>query len=95
MNNIYAISIFSAEAMNRIIKIEADDNEMRNFLRDKINSVLKYFSPFVSIDYCFESLKEYLPSHIYKLKLGRGGNHIWISNEENQRLAIIEFRPLY
>lgn len=31
-------------------------------------------------------------ANVIQAKVGRGGNHVWISNPDNERIAIITFR---
>jgi len=53
-----------------------------------INRVLTAVSVFSTLETVYEALKKSIDNTIH-FKSGRGGNHLWVSNWNNERLIVI------
>jgi fido (protein-threonine AMPylation protein) len=76
--------------MNTIgLIIESASNSQAKRIREMYNHHLDYANK-VDIESMLSAMQTLTLMHPFKV--GRGGNHVWISNLANERLAIITFK---
>lgn len=68
--------------------IENATNAQAKRIRQQYNYHLDYANK-VDVESMLSAMENLTLLHPFKV--GRGGNHVWISNQKNERLAIITF----